>query len=288
MRGKAPIIRKKIKKTYKFHKLVTHVLNNYSLISVLKFERRVPFMKHTCRAVWVSAAFSLLLACGGGSAVTSDITPQKAPAQSSEAAVTAPVSTSTADLLAFAKGGSTSILHDDVLRITRESGGNAVVYDSVAGSNTGLLMYSDADGDISYRVTEEAHPDVVIGSGIYTGPMEMTYSTTSSGALKNAVGDLRMSIDFEKGTVSTDGLAGNSINNLQVFGSGVIKDGQFQDDKTTIRLLDGQGNFIQDYTGSTSGVLTNGAEGRDAVVGTLLASDLRMTGGYIVNENLSQ
>ena len=258
------------------------------MINVLKFERRVLFMKYTCRTALTLAAFSLMSACGGGSAVTSDITPQKAPAQLSEAAATAPDSTSTADLLAFAKDGSTSILHDDILRVRRETGDKTVVYDSVVGSDTGLLMYSDADGNVSYRVTEKADPDVIIGSGIYTGPMEMTYSTTAGGTLKNAAGDLRMSIDFEKGIVSTDGIAGNSDNNIQIFGNGVVKDGQIQDDKMTIRLRDGQGNFIQDYSGSTSGVLTNGAEGRDAVVGTLLASDLRMTGGYIVNENLSQ
>ncbi len=245
-------------------------------------------MNNTLHGVWAVSALVLLTACGGGSAVTSDITPQKAPTKPAKSTASAPVSPTTVDLLAFAKGGTTSTLRNDVLRIRRTSNDTTVAYDTVDGSNMGLLTYRDADGNVSYRVTAAARPDIVVGSGSYTGPMEMTYSTTAKGALKTAAGDLNMAIDFKAGTVETNGLVANADNNIQMLGEGHITKGQIQDNNTTIRLRDSQGTFIRDYAGSTVGILTNGAKGRDAVVGTVESSGLRMNGGFFVNENLKQ
>ena len=245
-------------------------------------------MKISIKSLFVISALALTAACGGGSGVTSVPAPTPAPVTKPNTGAK-PASTSTADLVAFAKGGGDSaVVRQDVLRISRDFQGGSVSFDTVAGSNAGLVAYTNANGVTDYRINGAARANIVVGSGGYDGPVQMTYRTSPNGALKSADGDFSMSVDFGAGTVATGGIAGNSSNVIEFFGDAKIANGGFKDNATIVRLRNGQGEFIRDYTGTTNGIFVNGANGRDAAIGTLKATGLNLNGGFVANENIKK
>ena len=243
-------------------------------------------MKTSHKSLFAIFALGLVAACGGGSGVTSVPAPTPAPV-TSPAAGAQPASTSTADLVAFAKaGGDTVVVRDDVLRISRDFEGGSVSVDTVAGSNAGLVAYTNADGVTDYRINGAARADIVVGAGGYDGPLQLTYRTSPNGALKRAEGEFNMSVDFKSGTVATGGIVGNSTDVIEFFGDATIANGAFKDNATIVRLRNGQGEFVRDYTGTTNAIFVNGANGRDAAIGTVKSTGLNLNGGFVVNEYL--
>lgn len=247
-------------------------------------------MKTTLRSIVAISALALMAACGGGSGVTSVPAPTKAPTTNPNTPTAAkPASTSTADLVAFANaGGDTLAVRDDVLRVSRTFDGGSVSVDTVAGSKAGLVAYTNAKGVTEYRVNGTRKANIVVGSGSYNGPLQLTYRTSPNGALKSADGEFNMSVDFAGGTVATGGIAGNADNNIEFFGDAQIANGGFKDNATIVRLRDGNGVRIRDYTGSTDGMFVNGANGRDAAIGTVQATGLGLNGGFVANEYLGK
>jgi hypothetical protein len=243
-------------------------------------------MNTTLRTAFAISALALMAACGGGSGVSSVPAPTPAPTTNPATPTTAakPASNSTADLVAFAKGGETQTVSNDVLSISRDYDKGSVSYTKVAGSNVGLVTQATAGGS-TYKVFGDAKPNITVGSADYTGPVEMQYSTTANGAKRIATGDMIVGIDFKNQTMSSGGILSSEQNVIQVFGDGTIANGRISDNDTIIRLRNAEGEFIRDYKGTTDGILVNGANGRDAIVGTLGSTGLNMTGGFVVNEN---
>jgi hypothetical protein len=113
----------------------------------------------------------------------------------------------------------------------------------------------------------------------------MTYSITQNGPKQTAKGEMIVGIEFKDRYAGTGGIVSNQNNVIEIYGDAKIEGGRLVDNDTTVRLRDGQGNFVRDYKGTTNGILVNGANGRDAIVGTLGSTGLNMTGGFVVNEN---
>lgn len=222
---------------------------------------------------------TLTAACGGGPDGGTSI-PVLNPAP-------VPASNSSSDLLAFVSEGTESTNADGVVTVSRNYAGGSVSYQSITGSNAGLLNYTGENGTAEYRVNGTAVPNIVVGSAGYNGPMEMSYRTSANGPYSVATGEFNAVVDFNNSTVAIGGIAGNGQNNIEIFGDTAIVNGAVSDTDTVIRLRDGQGQFITDYEGSIDGIFTNGDNGLDAIVGTVSASDTNfdLHGGFIATEN---
>jgi hypothetical protein len=109
----------------------------------------------------------------------------------------------------------------------------------------------------------------------------VTYAV-GNGAVQSADGEFSASVDFKNHTIATGGIVGNSRNNIEFFGNADIVGGAVKDNDTKVRLRDGNGNFIRDYTGTTSGIFTNGSNGIDALVKTVGSTDLNLKGGFVI------
>jgi hypothetical protein len=232
------------------------------------------------RQACLISSLALMAACGGGSGVMSVPAPTPVPVTSPQ-----PKSNASADLIAFAQGGQTQNNRFDVLSISRNYKSGTVNYSTVKGADGGLLRLQNLDGSESYRVTAQAKPDIVVGTGGYNGPLDLSYSTTKGGPVKSASGEFNASVAFETNDVAIGGIVGNGDNNIEFFGDAKIRNGRFDDTDTVVRLRDGQGKFIRDYTGTANGIFMNGTKG-DAIVGTVASSDLSLKGGYVANEYL--
>jgi hypothetical protein len=242
-------------------------------------------MNTTLRTAFAVSALALMAACGGGSGVSSVPAPTSAPTSNpaTPAPTTAakPASNSTADLVKFAQGGVSETLRDDVLRVSRDFEGGSVAYDTVAGGKVGLVTYERDNAATDFRIKGAAQSDIVVGSGNYAGPLSVTYAL-GDGAVRAADGEFSASVDFKNQTVATGGIVGNARNNIEFFGNANIVNGAINDNDTVVRLRDGEGKFIRNYTGTTNGVFTNGSGNTDALVGTVGSADLNMKGGFVI------
>jgi hypothetical protein len=244
-------------------------------------------MKKTLLNTAALISFALLTACGGNNnGVTSVPAPTPAPIPSENTFEDAkPASNSTADILSFIEaGGRDNDNRFDVLSVSRDYDGNTATYDTIKGANGGLLRLTNKDGTETYRITAQENPNIVVGTGSYSGPLNLTYSVEKGGDLTAASGEFNLYVDFENKDAYVGGIVASSENNIEFFADAKINSGKFSSNDTIVRLRDGQGNFIQDYTGTSSGMFVAGANGQDGVVGRVSSEELSLNGAYFANE----
>ncbi len=231
---------------------------------------------------------SVLAACGDGGDPGAMV-PVMPPPLPTEEYTNPPLtlkSTSTADMLAFLEGQEASPVLAGVLRIDRRNVDSKVFYDTIPGAPDGIIGYIKDGEKTVLRVIGEAMPNVVVGSGNYSGPLEMTYRTSPDGQWQNVQGDMGATVDFENQMVYTGGIATDANYSILMNGDATIRDGAIYDNATIVTMYDLETDGRSRFTGSTQGHLVSGTNGRGGVVGTVQTTNpgLEMVSGFVAIE----
>ncbi|MBD3803451.1 MAG: hypothetical protein IE919_09440 [Thioclava sp.] len=153
--------------------------------------------------------------------------------------------------------------------------------DSLPGYGDALVSYQTDDQGVTYTLTGDTPTVLNAPAGVYTGQIEMSYQLEPNGNWQMMAGNLSGELDLTNGTVAFDSIAGNANNVIEAFGTANVSGAQFAANDMTVRLRDGSGVYIKDYTGSVDGKIVTG-DTNSAMFGTLDASDadgFNLTGG---------
>lgn len=224
-----------------------------------------------------AALVALLSACGGGGGTSSPNPTTPPPAQN-----TGPASTSTADLITFAQGGSATQLDAGVSRQTRNFTQNGlsgtVSVDRLAGTDFGLVQYRLGNDVSIYRLTGEVVSSMTLPSGFYNGPLAMNYRFDANSGWSVVQGEVNLVLNFETGELAIGGIASNEAHSIEIFGDAIVVNNEFVTTDATLRLRDAAagGTFIRDEIGSVSGIAVS--EGDNSAIFGLVDSTGNATG----------
>lgn len=234
-------------------------------------------MNTALRLSATTALVALLSACGGGGGTSSPNPVTPPPAQN-----TGPASTSTADLISFAQGGSATQLDGGVSRQTRnftqDGRSGTVSVDRLAGTDFGLVQYRVGNDVSIYRLSGEVVSNMTLPSGFYNGPLTMNYRFDANSGWAVVQGEANLALNFETGELAIGGIASNGSHSIELFGDATVVNNAFANADTTLRLRDAAagGTFIRDETGSVSGIAV--AEGDNSAIFGLVDSAGNATG----------
>lgn len=224
-----------------------------------------------------------LSACGGGSSDGGAGAVVSPPV--SGGTTTAPDGADINSVIAFAKDGTQTDLGNGVTRYTNTQTIDGTKYhawvDSLPGYGDALVSYQTNDQGVAYTLTGDTPTLLNAPAGVYTGQIELSYQAAGDNTWQVAAGNLSAQLDLTNGTVTLDSISSNASNNIEVFGTANVSGAQFAANDVTVRMRDGSGTFIKDYTGNVDGKIVTGST-NSAMFGTLDASDadgFNLTGG---------
>ena len=260
-----------------------------------------PHLKLTALLLTVS----MLSACGGGGGGDPVDPPPVDPTP------TLPTRDSTiADKMAFAEKGSKTVMNwvqdpdshayfaapassnytavgTPWNRIRNCSNGVCVQIDRLAGSDIGLVQYTNGSQDFIYDLAGKPVSNITLPSGQYNGPLEIRYRRTADGQWMLGTGDMGISLDMANGEALFGGIvdykaSDGSDSSIEIYADGTVKNGELIDNGTTVHV-NRSGVDQQTLTGEIGGYLSHGTNA-DAIIGTVEAasnSGFQMTGGFI-------
>lgn len=223
----------------------------------------------TVSAILLALALS---ACGGGGGSSHngpvvDPKPQPEPVPT-----TGPASTSTADLLAFARTGSTAPLENGINRTRRTQGGHSAWVDSVAGSNVERITYRSPTGELITRVVGADTTAATPTTGVYTGTTDLAWGSDKLAEQRRDGARIAIGVDAAEGTGWVDSIASTDQSTIQLLGGVDVVGGKITTNDLTVNVRDGEGRFIRNEVGSLEGTFTNGS-GNPAILGTVGSRD---------------
>ncbi|GGF74838.1 hypothetical protein GCM10011402_29410 [Paracoccus acridae] len=233
--------------------------------------------------ITAALALAVLLGACSGSSNGGDANENR-PGPGVRPPLTEPLSTKTADLIAFAQAGHSSEFENGVMRAQNTvADGGFVRHDTVAGSKVSRVAYTGgaAAQDI-YRV-QGRDAVVTAPSGVYTGEIDMTWQDGATAAWNRASGRMAIVLDLHEGHAFVDSIVGNANNNIEYMGDAQVNGDTLKSGNMIVHVRDGEGYFKHRVTGTLDGRIASG-NGAAAILGTAGAHDaakgFTMKGGF--------
>lgn len=203
--------------------------------------------------------------------------------------LTGPLSTSSADIAAFASQGETTTIENGVERTkntaTDGAGVHTAYVDGLPGSDVSRVTYIANSGEAIYRVLGTPQAVTHATTGIYSGNLDLTWRDGADDALHSDSGRMAIYLDMENGQAFVDSIVGgnNGANVIQVLGDASVNDGRLTGESMAVIVGDATGSNMRTETGSLDGLIANGSN-TTAIMGTVesinLENGFHMTGGF--------